>query len=112
MIGEREILGRFADVRRETLYLRVERGWIQPEEEAGQLRFREIDVARLEMIREFRSTFDLNEDALDLVLPLLDQVHGLRRQMKLLAEAVSREPDDVRARIGAALSEKSKPRGY
>lgn len=105
MIEEKDVLGRFADIRRETLYLWIERGWIAPQRDGDRFRFRDIDVARLEMIREFRMTFELNEDALDVVLPLLDQVHGLRRQMKRLAEAVSREPADVKARIGAALSE-------
>ena len=103
MIDEKEALG-VAGVRRETLHIWIERGWIEPVRGSGGYRFREIDVARMELIREFHTTFELNDDAMDVVLPLLDQVHGLRRQMRRLAEAVDREPEDVRKRIAAALS--------
>jgi chaperone modulatory protein CbpM len=103
MIEEREVLGLFTDLRRETLYLWIERGWLAPEEGEAGFRFREIDVARVRLIREFRTELELDADAMDVILPLLDQVHGLRDQVRRLAEAVNREPEDVRQRIGARL---------
>ena len=105
MIEEREVLGLFTDLRRETLYLWIERGWLAPEQSEAGFRFREIDVARVRLIREFRTELELelDADAMDVILPLLDQVHGLRDQVRRLAEAVNREPEDVRQRIGARL---------
>ena len=76
MMEEQEVLGLFTDIRRDTLYLWIERGWIVPEEGKAGFRFREIDVARVRLIREFRTELELDADALDVILPLLDQVHG------------------------------------
>jgi len=104
MIEEKEVLGQFADIGRETLYLWVERGWLAPEQGEAGLMFREIDVARVRLIHEFRTELELDADALDVILPLLDQVHGLRDGMRRLADAVSQEPEDVRQRIAASLS--------
>ena len=106
MIGEEEVLGRFVDLRRETLYLWIERGWVAPEQDGETFRFREADVARVQMVREFRVELELDADALDIILPLLDQVHGLRDQVRLLADAVSREPEDVRQRVSAFLRDR------
>jgi chaperone modulatory protein CbpM len=103
MIEEREVLGLFTDIRRETLYLWIERGWLAPEQGEAGFRFREIDVARVRLIREFRTELELDADAMDVILPLLDQLHGLRDQVRRLADAVSREPEDVRQRIGTRL---------
>lgn len=107
MMDEKEVLGQFADIRRETLYLWIERGWIAPETGQGGYRFREIDVARLRLVREFRTELELDADALDIILPLLDQVHGLRDRVRRLADAVSREPEDVRQRIARTLQDRS-----
>ncbi len=108
MMGEKEILGRFTGFRCETLHIWVERGWVMPERsDRGDYRFREIDVARVGLIYEFSTELELDEDAMDVILPLLDQVHGLRHQLRCLAEAVSAQPENVRRRIARTL-EKSR----
>ena len=104
MIDEDEVLARFGEVRRETLYLWIERGWVTPERKGSSFRFREIDVARVRLISEFRTDLELDTDALDVILPLLDQVHGLRAEIRRLADAVNQEPDEVRRRIARTLS--------
>lgn len=105
MREETEILGLFSGLRRETLHVWIERGWLAPARGGEGYVFREIDVARLRLIVEFRTDLALDDDALDVVLPLLDQVHGLRRELNRLADAVNAQPQDVRARITAHLSE-------
>jgi chaperone modulatory protein CbpM len=104
MMDEKEVLGQFVDIRRETLYLWIERGWIAPEPGGDGYRFRDIDIARLRLVREFRTELELDADALDIILSLLDQVHGLRDRVRRLAVAVSREPEEVRERIARSLS--------
>ncbi len=104
MREESEVLGVFSELRRETLYVWIERGWITPKRGRKGYRFQEIDVARLRLILEFRTELDLDEEALDVILPLLDQVHGLRRELHRLADAVNDQPQDVRARIAAHLA--------
>ena len=104
MIDEKEVLAHLVGIRRDTLHLWIARGWITPEQDDGKFRFREIDVARLRLIREFRTDLNLGDDALDVILPLLDQVYGLRRQVRRMADAVNREPEGVRQRIARSLS--------
>lgn len=106
MRDEEEILGTFSDLRRETLHVWIERGWVTPERRGEGYRFQEIDVARIRLIREFRTELDLDEDAMDVILPLLDQVHGLRRELHRLADAVNSQPDDVRGKIAALLAKR------
>lgn len=103
MRSEIEVLNAVSGLRRETLYVWVERGWITPMREGGIYRFREIDVARIRLIEEFRTELDIGEDAMDIVLPLLDQVHGLRRELRRLADAVNAQPEDIRHSIANAM---------
>lgn len=105
MRSEAEVLTVFTGLRRETLHVWVERGWIAPVREGSAYRFREIDVARIRLIEEFRTELDIGEDAMDVVLPLIDQVHGLRRELRRLADAVSAQPEDIRRRIADCLEE-------
>ena len=39
-----------------------------------------------------------------MVVSLVDQIHGLRRELRLLGEAVAAEPPEVRARIRDRLA--------
>jgi chaperone modulatory protein CbpM len=103
MMNERDVLGRFHGLGRKTLMIWIERGWLAPERGRHGYRFREIDLARIRLIREFTREMALDDNALDVVLPLLDQVHGLRHRLRCLAEAVSAEPAEVRRRIAAEL---------
>jgi chaperone modulatory protein CbpM len=58
--------------------------------------FSPADVARARFVRELEDDLGIQEDAIPVVLSLLDQVHGLRRQMRRLAEAVARLPEEQR----------------
>jgi chaperone modulatory protein CbpM len=78
-------------------------GWVMPTELTEPPRFAEADAARVRLIAELRYELQIEEDDLALVLSLLDQVYGLRRQLNALATAVSRQPDEVRRAIAAAM---------
>jgi chaperone modulatory protein CbpM len=77
--------------------------WVLPEGEV----FEEVDVARVELLRDMRRDFHLDDDALPVVLSLLDQVYSLRRTLKTLCAALAGESDEVRTRIGTAISGES-----
>jgi chaperone modulatory protein CbpM len=65
--------------------------------------FHEVDVARVELIREIRQEFALDDEAVPVVLGLLDQVYGLRRQLRRLCDALAAQPEEVRKEIKRAL---------
>jgi chaperone modulatory protein CbpM len=77
---------------------------VAPPEREGRLAFREEDIARVRLLAELAADFDLDADAAALVVSLLDQIHGLRRQLRRLAAAVADEPEEVRARVRACLA--------
>ncbi len=108
MMEEKEILGRYTGLQRETLHVWIEHGWVMPERGQDGYWFREIDVARVGLIFEFSTELELDKDAMDVILPLLDQVHGLRHQLRSLADAVSTQPEEVRHRIAKSLAKNSK----
>ncbi len=76
-----------------------------PAEQGGKLAFEEIDLARLRLAAEVCEDFDLDEDAAAVILSLIDQIHGLRGQLRALGEAISAEPEDIRSRIAGRIAD-------
>ena len=81
----------------------VERGWVQPEHEGENLVFQEIDIARVRLIRDLRHELALGEEAVPVVLSLMDQVYELRSQLRAVLGALEGQPVDVRQSVLRAL---------
>jgi len=103
LIGLDELTRRFAALDDAELARWIENRWILPEEEGGRWLFHEVDVARVELILDIRSQFAVDDEALSLVLGLLDQVYSLRRQMRRLCDALECQPPEIRDAIRQAL---------
>ncbi len=81
----------------------VELTWLRPDGPPGGWLFREVDVARVRLIAELRA-LHMDEDAMPVVLSLMDQLYATRRRMRLLQQAVDEAaPDAVRSRLRALL---------
>jgi chaperone modulatory protein CbpM len=98
-----ELLRRVQGLDRRDLMRWVENRWVLPERRDHTWIFHELDVARVELIVEIRQEFAIDEEALPLVLDLLDQVYALRRQLRRMCDAVAAQPQDVQAAIRRAL---------
>lgn len=85
------------------LTLWVERHWVRPRHEGSGYAFSDADVARLELICDLRRDLALDDEALPVVLSLLDSVYGLRRRLRALGTAIGRLPPDVRDRLSEEL---------
>ena len=85
---ESELLKIVSNVRRVELRRWVEKGWVVPERREGEFWFREIDVARVQLVIEMRRDLAIAEDGIPTVLSLVDQVYGLRNQLRQLGEAI------------------------
>jgi chaperone modulatory protein CbpM len=103
MIALDELLSRFGGLDRRELADWVENRWVLPEQRGDTWLFHEVDVARVELILEIRHEFAIDDEALPLVLGLLDQVYGLRRQLRRLCDALAAQPAEVQATIKRAL---------
>ncbi len=98
------VLARLPGVQVVELTQWVERGWVRPEAgEAGGLEFHEIDVARCRLIVDLRQDMGVNEDAVPVVLGLLDQVYELRGRLRAMTAALAGQPEEVRRAMLATL---------
>ena len=68
MIAFEELLERFVGLERRELARWVENRWVLPEQRGKTWVFREIDVARVELILEVRREFAIDDEALSLIL--------------------------------------------
>lgn len=86
MITEREFLER-ARLDRRTLTVWIEEEWLIPAREADELAFTDMDLARVNLIRDLKDKMGVNEEGLDVVLHLVDQMHALRRALAAALES-------------------------
>jgi chaperone modulatory protein CbpM len=107
VIGLDELTRRFAELDSSEFERWVENRWILPEGAGGPggdgWLFHEVDVARVELILDIRREFAVDDEAMSLVLGLLDQVYSLRRQMRRLCDALESQPPEVQEAIRQAL---------
>ena len=96
MITEREFLER-ARLDRRTLTVWIEEEWLIPAREADELAFTDMDLARVNLIRDLRDKMGVNDEGLDVVLHLVDQMHALRRALAAALESAhDRRPSSER----------------
>jgi chaperone modulatory protein CbpM len=113
VISLEEMVTRVAGLDSRELARWVENRWVLPERRENTWIFHDVDVARVELIVEIRNEFAVEEDALGLVLSLLDQVYDLRRQLGRLCDALATQPREIQTAIERALatsSETARPR--
>jgi chaperone modulatory protein CbpM len=85
MITEREFLER-TRLDRGTLEIWIRESWICPDCSRAERTFTDMDLARANLIRDLKTNMGVNDAGLDVILHLIDQMHGLRRA---LAEALA-----------------------
>jgi chaperone modulatory protein CbpM len=80
---------------------------VQPLHTKGGVAYRQVDLVRLELLCELSEDFDLQDDALSVVISLIDQLHGVRSELRTVLAVLAAEPKEVQVRIGAALHQAS-----
>ena len=81
----------------------VARGLLRPTGEAEAWRFEPIDVARVRLLVELVDDVGLDDDTVEAVVALIDQVHTLRTELRLVAAAIAEQPPQTREAVAAAL---------
>jgi chaperone modulatory protein CbpM len=85
MITEREFLQR-THLDQGTLEVWIRESWICPGCTTPERTFSDMDLARAGLIHDLKDNMGVNDAGLDVILHLIDQMHGLR---KALAEALA-----------------------
>ena len=82
----------------------VRLSWLRPAGEPGRWLFAEVDVARVRMIAELR-TLRIDEEAMPVVLSLLDQLYATRRDLRTVLDALDQAaPPEVRTAVIGRLT--------
>ena len=70
----------------QTLDFWLEQQWLVPEQTSAGMNFSDMDVARAQFIRGLKADFGVNDEGIDVILHLVDQLHGMRRALHQLHE--------------------------
>ncbi|CTQ31881.1 hypothetical protein [Jannaschia rubra] len=65
--------------------------------------YREIDIKRVTLLCELTDDLDLDDNALVIVMSLLDQLHGTRARLDTVMRVLSDEPPEIKGRIAGRL---------
>ena len=64
------------------LELWIQQGWLAPQTHEDQRHFRDVDLARARLILDLTNGVGVNEAGIDVIMDLVDQLHGLRMIMR------------------------------
>lgn len=79
----------------QTLEFWLEQRWLIPTEINSTAQFSEGDLARARLIRDLQRDLGVNDEGIDVVLHLIDQLHGVRRALELLRASLDDRSKDV-----------------
>jgi chaperone modulatory protein CbpM len=79
--------------------------WVRAEESDRGFFFHEVDAARVRLIRELRHELAIGDEAIPVILQLLDQVYALRRRLRRLCQAIEEQPLELRDAVRKHLAE-------
>jgi len=99
MRGIREVILEVEGVSEADLHVWIEYGWIRPARAAEDYHFSELDIARVSLIADLRQRMGINDEAVPVVLDLMDQIYGLRRELRRVLDVVDQQPEPERSRI-------------
>jgi chaperone modulatory protein CbpM len=68
----------------QTLEFWLEQRWLIPQETSAGTTFSDMDVARARLIQDLKNDFGVNDEGVDVILHLMDQLHGLRQALAQL----------------------------
>jgi chaperone modulatory protein CbpM len=91
-ISERNFLAQ-SGLDRERLDLWINEEWLIPDKLGGEFGFTDIDIARARFIRDLQDDFGVNAEGVDIVLHLVDQLHGIRRTLFELRQLVDAQSE-------------------
>ncbi|RKF36809.1 hypothetical protein BCY90_23810 [Agrobacterium deltaense] len=80
----------------QTLELWIEQEWVKPEQTSSGPGFSDADIARVHLIRDLTENVGANDAGVDVILHLLDQLHGMRRAFEHLQLHLKKDAEDDR----------------
>jgi len=103
MLKEREVLMQVSRLSAARLHLCIQEAWITPATDQAGPAFDDLDVARLQLIADLTEDMAVNDDAVPVILSLVDQLNTTRRHLRALDRAITDQDETTRQQIIARL---------
>ena len=84
----------------------VSQGLIKPEEDGAPPGYTEADLARATLICNLEDEMGFQEEDVPVLLNLIDQIHGLRSELRGFVEVVEALPPDLRATVRLRIEQR------
>jgi len=99
MVDEKEVLSQIASVSAAQLRIWVSEEWVRPVRNEAGLVFNEADVARVRLVNMLHNELEVSGETIPIILSLIDQLHDLREQMRIVSEAIEAQPEEIRSKL-------------
>jgi len=99
MRGISEVILEVEGISESDLRVWIKYGWIRPAHGQPDYHFSDVDIARVSLIADLRQRMGINDEAMPVVLDLVDQVYGLRRELRRVLDVIDQQPEPERSRI-------------
>ena len=103
-MSREELLALIPELSADRLAALTAAGVVRPLKADAEPRFADIDAARLRLALDLDEAFELHDEALRLVLSLIDQLNGMRGDMRAVLGALAEEPPETRARLREVIA--------
>jgi chaperone modulatory protein CbpM len=107
MLSETDLIAQVQHLTVTRLRVWVQQGWIRPADKAAQS-YSEADLARAALICNLQDELGFPEEDVPVLLNLIDQIHGLRSQLRSVLEVLDELPDDVRSTVRVRIATRHK----
>lgn len=98
MLTEEDVVARVSRLTVTRLRVFVSQGLIKPEED-GAPSYSEADIARATLICNLEDEMGFDADDVPVLLNLIDQIHGLRSELRGFVEVIDALPPEMRTTV-------------
>lgn len=98
MLTEEDVVARVSRLTVTRLRVFVSQGLIKPEED-GAPGYTEADLARAALICNLEDEMGFDEEDVPVLLSLIDQIHGLRSELRGFVEVIEALPPEMRTTV-------------
>ncbi len=99
MITENDVIEIVKTVDRGQLRVWVRERWVCPAQGTEEAAYNEADIARVRLLDMLANELQVGTEAIPIILSLIDQIHDMRAQMRVLDEVISDQPEDIRMQV-------------
>lgn len=105
ILTQSEILARIDRLSETRLAVCLSQSWVVPLSRDDGPAFDAVDAARLQLIVDLTEDMAVNDDAVPIILSLIDQLHALRHRLRALDRAVADQDETITRAIAARLAD-------